>query len=194
MKRRIWAIGLAATCLLLGIVLLRPQPMAPHLSERNPLSGTRGARLLDQSTAPVAGLANASPRGAAPRPNPGGVPIRRGATAAQTHGIAAVSVDQEPAAASDKHLLGVKSFLRDYRAAFHQNPVGNNAEITKALLGANPTHSRFLPPQAEINAAGQLVDQWGHPYFFHQISGIQMEVRSAGPDGVMWTADDEATR
>jgi hypothetical protein len=41
-----------------------------------------------------------------------------------------------------------------------------------------------------VNAAGELTDRWGTPFFFHQVSKAQMEVRSAGPDRRMWTADD----
>lgn len=87
-----------------------------------------------------------------------------------------------------------KEMLRDYRAAIGQNPVGNNSEITKALLGANPRHARFVSSDAKLNDAHELVDQRNHPYFFHQISAVEMEVRAAGPDGVMWTADDEVSR
>ena len=32
--------------------------------------------------------------------------------------------------------------------------------------------------------------RWNTPYFFHQISGKQMEIHSAGPDRVRGTADD----
>jgi hypothetical protein len=45
-----------------------------------------------------------------------------------------------------------------------------------------------------INARGELVDYWGTPFFFHQLSGTEMEIRSAGPDRVMWTVDDLVTR
>ena len=41
-----------------------------------------------------------------------------------------------------------------------------------------------------LNAAGELVDPWGTPYFFHQLSATEMEIHSAGPDKVMWTRDD----
>jgi len=37
------------------------------------------------------------------------------------------------------------------------------------------------------------VDPWGTPYFFHQLSGKEMEIHSAGPDKMMWTADDLVT-
>lgn len=87
----------------------------------------------------------------------------------------------------------VRTILRDYRAAFAENPVGTNAEITRALAGRNPRKVNLFPDSPDSfprNARGELLDHWGRPFFFHQISGTIMEVRSAGPDGTMWTADD----
>ncbi len=80
-----------------------------------------------------------------------------------------------------------------FRTNFPQsgNPIGNNAEITAVLTGQNPRHIAFIPPDhPAINAQGELCDRWGHPFFFHQLSGRQMEIRSAGPDKKFWTADD----
>jgi hypothetical protein len=45
-----------------------------------------------------------------------------------------------------------------------------------------------------VNGDGELVDPWGTPYFFHQLSGTDMEIRSAGPDKTMWTDDDLMTK
>ena len=71
------------------------------------------------------------------------------------------------------------------------NPVGENAEITAALTGDNPVKFAFVPRRHRaINTAGELCDRWGTPFRFHQISGWQMEVRSAGPDRRFATADD----
>ncbi len=71
------------------------------------------------------------------------------------------------------------------------NPVGLNAEITRALTGQNPLRLELIPPDhPAINETGQLVDRWGTPFEFHQISGAHMEIRSAGPDRVLYTADD----
>ena len=41
-----------------------------------------------------------------------------------------------------------------------------------------------------VNARGELVDNWGTPFFFHSLSRTEMEIRSAGPDHKMWTGDD----
>jgi hypothetical protein len=71
------------------------------------------------------------------------------------------------------------------------NPVGENAEITASLAGDNPVKFAFIPRRHRaINAAGELCDRWGTPFRFHQLSGTQMEIRSAGPDRKFGTADD----
>ncbi len=80
-----------------------------------------------------------------------------------------------------------------YRSALRTgNPVGENSEITAALTGRNRLGYAFIPADSRaINAKGELCDRWGTPYFLHQLSGERMEVRSAGPDHRLWTADDE---
>lgn len=84
--------------------------------------------------------------------------------------------------------------VRDYRTRMGENPVGTNAEIMKALMGANPKGARFGPPEDQrLNGEGELVDQWGTRIFFHQLSRIDMEVRSAGPDRTLFTEDDVVT-
>lgn len=82
--------------------------------------------------------------------------------------------------------------IRQYGEMFGGNPVGDNQEITSELSGKNPRHINFITAEAgmRINADGELVDPWGTPYFFHQLSGSDTEVHSAGPDRVMWTSDD----
>jgi hypothetical protein len=80
-----------------------------------------------------------------------------------------------------------------YRSALRTgNPIGENAEITAALCGRNKLGFAFIPADnPAINRKGELCDRWGTPYFFHQASGERMELRSAGPDRKLWTADDE---
>jgi hypothetical protein len=88
-------------------------------------------------------------------------------------------------------LENMRTMIRQYGAAFGGNPVGTNPEITQALQGNNPKHINFLKTDGNrVNANGELVDPWGSPYFFHQLSGTEMEIRSAGPDRVMYTPDD----
>jgi hypothetical protein len=85
--------------------------------------------------------------------------------------------------------------IRQYRLRFGGNPVGTNAEIVKELDGGNPKAARYLPTELKrLNEKGELVDTWGMPYFFHQLSAEEMETRSAGPDKILWTTDDVVSK
>jgi hypothetical protein len=86
----------------------------------------------------------------------------------------------------------VRATFRNYSSRFGGNPVGTNQEITRTLNGANPGKTPLLRPEdgLEINDHGELVDNWGTPFFFHQLSRTEIEIHSAGPDRKMWTADD----
>jgi hypothetical protein len=71
------------------------------------------------------------------------------------------------------------------------NPVGTNAEITAALCGDNALNLDLIPRNhPAINKRGELCDRWGTPFRFHQRSGTDMEIISAGPDRDFATADD----
>ncbi|HWD91078.1 MAG TPA: hypothetical protein VG938_01900 [Verrucomicrobiae bacterium] len=84
--------------------------------------------------------------------------------------------------------------IHNYRAAFGENPVGTNPEITAALMGKNPRQINFVADSGlRVNEKGEMVDAYGTPFFFHQISGQEMEIRSAGEDKIMWTFDDLVT-
>ena len=71
------------------------------------------------------------------------------------------------------------------------NPVGENAEITAALMGENRLELALIPKgHRAVNERGELCDRWGTPFRFHQLSGTRMEIRSAGPDRKFATEDD----
>jgi hypothetical protein len=93
-------------------------------------------------------------------------------------------------------LSNMRIAVNQYGSMFGGNPVGTNPEITRALNGHNPRRVRFINPESglRINGRGELVDYWGTPFFFHQLSGTEMEIHSAGPDRRMWTADDLVIR
>jgi hypothetical protein len=124
---------------------------------------------------------------AAPREAPVGAP------AAGT-GERSQLADDLNSATGDVHadLRLVNELFIAYRAGVRSgNPVGENSEITAALKGRNKLGFAFIPPDnPAINPKGELCDRWGTPYFFHQLSGEKMEIRSAGPDHRLWTADD----
>lgn len=97
--------------------------------------------------------------------------------------------DMREAAAID--LDKVTLMLRDFRTSMGENPTGTNAEIMTAVMGGNPKGARLGPPENQtLNGNGELVDRWGTPIFFHQLSKTSMEIRSAGPDRMMFTDDD----
>lgn len=89
-------------------------------------------------------------------------------------------------------LENMRRAVVNYGSTFSGNPVGTNPEIAAALNGENPKQIKFIDSEAglRINGKGELVDSWGTPFFFHQLSASDTEVRSAGPDKVMWTQDD----
>jgi len=96
-----------------------------------------------------------------------------------------------PATVLDK----TRVLIHNYHAALGENPVGTNPEIAAALQGKNSKQINFLADSGlRLNGKGELIDGYGTPFFFHQLSAHEMEIRSAGPDKVMWTADDLITR
>ena len=102
-----------------------------------------------------------------------------------------------PVDVTPEAILGnMRNAILLYTSMFGGNPVGTNPQITRALNGENPKGVRFLKPEAglRVNGQGELVDGWGTPFFFHQLSGTDMEIRSAGPDRKMWTSDDLVTK
>lgn len=151
------------------------------------------------------------------RAEPGELPGKRPpvATPAKTVGPALAEVAARPPPPATGELAGVShiadelnapsgnirrdlDILNEVMATWQTNfpregnPVGENAEITAALTGANSVHFGFIPPgHRAINPRGELCDRWGMPFRFHQLSGTQMEISSAGPDGRFGTADDE---
>ena len=93
-------------------------------------------------------------------------------------------------------LDNARVLLHNYAAQFGENPVGNNAEITAALMGKNDKQVNFLREDSglRVNDKGELLDAWGTPFFFHQLAADRMEIRSAGEDKKLWTLDDQVTR
>lgn len=82
--------------------------------------------------------------------------------------------------------------LQFYRQEFGAFPTGeDNPSIMNALKGKNPSGLPIFPAKhPRIAPDGSLLDAWGKPFFFHIISSQHIEVRSLGPDGVIFTDDD----
>jgi hypothetical protein len=70
-------------------------------------------------------------------------------------------------------------------------PLGANEDWAALFRGQNAAHARLLADSnVALSSQGQLIDRWGTPLFFHALGGGRYEVRSAGPDGKLWTDDD----
>lgn len=131
----------------------------------------------------------------APIPETATVPSADAPTnlAPATPAVAGTAPEQPPSVIPPEILVqNVRRAVRQYGTMFGGNPVGTNPEITAQLAGKNPRGINFINADAgmRVNEKGELVDSWGTPLFFHQLSGTDTEVRSAGPDKVMWTSDD----
>jgi len=89
-----------------------------------------------------------------------------------------------------KDLQTLAELMKVYSRIYEGNPIGENMDITKAMTGENEKRLVTLPPDHPAIRNGQIIDRWGTPYWFHPISGKQMEIRSAGPDKELFTPDD----
>lgn len=119
----------------------------------------------------------------------------RGAQTAAAMGQVTPSYLNPPPREHQEDIENVQAMLRNYRTVLGENPVGTNAEIMRAVRGGNPKQINVGPPDGQqMNEKGELIDHWGTPYFFHQLSKDVMEIRSAGPDHIMWTEDDVTGR
>ena len=192
--KKAWGIGMVllaavAVCFLLISRISAPPPGA-SASRSSPPGQPENLSASQDNSATVT---PASSRGAnsnpslAPPPN-----LAAGVGAVQPGTTAVPPLDIPP----EIILQNVRHAITQYGAMFGGNPVGTNPEITAELAGDNPKQVNFIKPEAgmRINNTGELVDTWGTPLFFHQLSGTDTEVRSAGPDRKMWTPDDLVTR
>jgi hypothetical protein len=89
----------------------------------------------------------------------------------------------------------IQQLLQEYRRNLGGNPIGENDEVTAALSGQNGKKLAYLADEVKrlIDARGCLLDRWGNPYVFHAMSGTIMEIRSLGPDGIPYNADDQVS-
>lgn len=96
-----------------------------------------------------------------------------------------------PETTAEEDIATLGFLISNFRKHEGGNPVGENDEITAALLGKNAKGLGYLRrDSAYVNRSGQIIDRWGTPYFFHAVSAEKMEIISAGSDLRMHTADD----
>jgi hypothetical protein len=198
MKR--WLPAILVVCALAGLVwyffIARPgesQNAASPSQSENPGPAPETPGSGPRTGAPA--LTSPSP-GAEANATPGAGSAADNSTSSQAPPFILGSADSPPSMDAATVLSNMRVTVNQYRSMFGENPVGTNPEITRALNGDNPKQARFIKEELglRINGGGELVDYWGTPFFFHQLSGTEMEIHSAGPDKVMWTADDLVTK
>jgi hypothetical protein len=54
----------------------------------------------------------------------------------------------------------------------------------KEVMGGNRVQAKLGPPEGQkLNDQGELLDRWGAPYFFHQLSGTRWRFGQPGQIG-----------
>lgn len=187
---------LAAALVTVGVFKLRE---SRHFKSADTAGGNQGEWTVRASEA---GVAKGQGGVIAVEPTPDPEPIRPSAVLPQPRPVPLASAEERPSApeiVDDASGLtpvtvveNMRAVFRQYQSRFRENPVGDNAEITRVLNGGNPAKAVFVQAEDGLrqNSRGELIDSWGTPFFFHQLARTQMEVRSAGPDRRMWTSDD----
>ncbi|QTN32980.1 hypothetical protein HZ994_11815 [Akkermansiaceae bacterium] len=163
MKRKAWQAGALLIAAIAMFFLSRPDDAAPE-------------------TPTAAASRPSTPSGDLPQPRP--APTR--------HPLAeSAATLNDPSTTADDDISILSLIISQYGKILGGNPVGENEEITSALMGDNPKRLAFLPAKgAFLDSSGRLTDRWGTPYFFHALSGSKMEIISAGPDRKHRTGDD----
>jgi hypothetical protein len=70
--------------------------------------------------------------------------------------------------------------LNVYREKFGAYPLGNNADVSRALRGNNPAKEQFpFNFTIQRTASGEDLDPWGTPYFLRS-DGYTVQMKSAG--------------
>lgn len=164
-----------------------PEEDLPTLPAAPPVVTTKPRTLPPSAT-----LGQPTQTGSTPVATPG-APVARATPETAAVNFAKTQLHLKPGVVVQipEQLDAVRMMLRDFRSLEGENPVGTNAEVTRALKGANRKGANLLAPDAPVNERGELVDPWGTPFFFHQLGGQAMEIRSAGPDRQHWTGDDQ---
>lgn len=89
----------------------------------------------------------------------------------------------------ERELEIIQDLMSQHLRTMGGSSLGDNNDVTRALVG-DTGNGIWLPRHSPRIRDGQLLDRWGSPYWFHPNTATQMEIRSAGPDKDLFTADD----
>lgn len=135
------------------------------------------------------------PARAASQPSLAASPPPASATPAVRSASSPLAAELNAPASDARHdVATLHAILRQYFRILHGrrgSPIGNDSDLVRVLTGHNPMKLAVLPPDhPAITADGRLRDRWGTPYFIHPRGNLAFEIRSAGPDRKLFTADD----
>lgn len=161
------------------------------------LAGLVMLSALRNAAKPLIAKANKPPTASSPR-SPAKPTPARPATTPPDHllpnpsGHPDAAAFGSPAIPPEREAVLLHGFLEAYRREFGSFPAGNeNAHFLNALAGTNPAGLVIFPHNhPRVSNDGELLDSWGKPFHFHPVSRDHLEVRSGGPDGILFTADD----
>lgn len=68
--------------------------------------------------------------------------------------------------------------------------IGFNEDLVPALTDSEALGDAALPPGHPAIREGRLIDRWGTPWQVHPLAKDLVQLRSAGPDRRLYTADD----
>jgi hypothetical protein len=68
--------------------------------------------------------------------------------------------------------------------------IGFNEDLAAALTDVHALGEAALPAGHPALRDGRVIDRWGTPWQVHPVAGDLLQLRSAGPDQRLYTADD----
>lgn len=71
--------------------------------------------------------------------------------------------------------------------------LGFNEDLAAALTDRTALGDAAVPVEHPALRDGRLIDRWGTPWQVHPLAADHIELRSAGPDRRLYTADDLVT-
>lgn len=87
-------------------------------------------------------------------------------------------------------LLDLVDTLLQTVPVMQRPPLGFDTDLARALADPDLMGEAALPANHPALRAGRLVDRWGSPWLVHPLSSDVIQLRSAGPDRRLFTADD----
>lgn len=140
------------------------------------LSRTKEPAVIEKASGPV--ISQADPK--IPSPPTAAEALLEGYGASTTEPI-------EDLRKLHRALTGYFSVMKDPS----RFPIGGNADLAAALRGENANREVFVHEGNSLfNGDGLIKDRWGNPLIVHPEGWRQLELRSAGPDGIGYNEDD----